>query len=73
MASDSGTARTELIAAIRARQADFTAAGDRAEAERNLPTDTMEILRELGAFWLKTRLSLRHVQKVRTLSYRIIL
>ena len=51
---DSGTVRTELIAAIRARRAEFAAAGDRAEADRNLPADTMETLRELGAFWLKT-------------------
>ncbi len=54
MASDSGTARAELIAAVRARRTEFAAAGDRAEAERNLPADTMETLRELGAFWLKT-------------------
>ncbi|TVZ07039.1 hypothetical protein EAS64_06865 [Trebonia kvetii] len=53
-ASDSGRASAELIAAIRARRAEFTAAGDRAEAERNLPADTMETLRDLGAFWLKT-------------------
>ena len=38
----------------RARRAEFEAAGDRAEAERNLPSDTMATLRELGAFWLKT-------------------
>ena len=51
---DSGTIRAELIAAVRARRAEFTAAGDRAEAERNLPASTMAALRELGAFWLKT-------------------
>ena len=51
---DSGTIRADLLAAIRARRAGFTAAGDRAEAERNLPADTMATLRDLGAFWLKT-------------------
>jgi indole-3-acetate monooxygenase len=50
----SGTVRAELLAEIRARRAEFAAAGDRAEAERNLPADTMATLRELGAFWLKT-------------------
>jgi alkylation response protein AidB-like acyl-CoA dehydrogenase len=51
---DSGVVRAELLAAIRARRAEFAAAGDRAEAERNLPADTVETLRDLGAFWLKT-------------------
>jgi alkylation response protein AidB-like acyl-CoA dehydrogenase len=51
---DSGAVRTDLIAAIRARRAEFAAAGDRAEADRNLPADTVQTLRELGAFWLKT-------------------
>lgn len=43
-----------LIAAIRARQAEFEAAGDVAEALRTLPPDTVSTLRELGLFWLKT-------------------
>ena len=51
---DSGAIRAELLAAIGERRAEFEAAGDRAETERNLPSDTMATLRELGAFWLKT-------------------
>jgi alkylation response protein AidB-like acyl-CoA dehydrogenase len=51
---DSGAIRAELLGAIRERRAEFEAAGDRAEAERNLPSGTMATLRELGAFWLKT-------------------
>jgi alkylation response protein AidB-like acyl-CoA dehydrogenase len=51
---DSGVIRTGLLAAIRERRQEFEAAGERAEAERNLPSGTMATLRELGAFWLKT-------------------
>jgi indole-3-acetate monooxygenase len=51
---DSGVIRTGLLAAIGARRPEFEAAGERAEAERNLPSGTMATLRELGAFWLKT-------------------
>jgi alkylation response protein AidB-like acyl-CoA dehydrogenase len=43
-----------LITAIRARQAEFQAAGDAAEALRTLPPDTVATLRDLGLFWLKT-------------------
>jgi len=43
-----------LITAIRARQAEFEAAGDAAEGLRTLPPDTVATLRELGLFWLKT-------------------
>jgi alkylation response protein AidB-like acyl-CoA dehydrogenase len=43
-----------LIAAIRARQAEFETAGDAAEALRTLPPDTVATLRDLGLFWLKT-------------------
>jgi indole-3-acetate monooxygenase len=51
---DSGAIRARLLAAVRERRCEFEAAGDRAEAERNLPSGTMATLRELGAFWLKT-------------------
>ncbi|HEX9039746.1 MAG TPA: acyl-CoA dehydrogenase family protein [Trebonia sp.] len=51
---DSGAIKAGLLAAIRERRAEFEAAGDRAEAERNLPSGAMATLRELGAFWLKT-------------------
>lgn len=51
---DSGAIRAGLLAAIRDRRKELEAAGERAEAERNLPSGTMGTLRELGAFWLKT-------------------
>jgi alkylation response protein AidB-like acyl-CoA dehydrogenase len=51
---DSGAIRAGLLAAIGTRRQEFEAAGERAEAERNLPSGTMATLRELGAFWLKT-------------------
>jgi alkylation response protein AidB-like acyl-CoA dehydrogenase len=51
---DSAAVRAGLLLAIGERRAEFEAAGMRAEAERNLPSGTMAILRELGAFWLKT-------------------
>ena len=44
----------ELLAQIRARRAEFEAAGNRAEELRTLPTDTVQTLRSLGLFWLKT-------------------
>jgi len=43
-----------LLAAIRSRKAEFEAAGERAEDLRTLPSDTVETLRSMGAFWLKT-------------------
>jgi alkylation response protein AidB-like acyl-CoA dehydrogenase len=43
-----------LLAAIRSRRAEFEAAGDQAEDLRTLPGETVETLRDLGAFWLKT-------------------
>jgi alkylation response protein AidB-like acyl-CoA dehydrogenase len=52
--NDSGAIRAGLLAAIGDRRPEFEAAGDLAEAERNLPSGTMATLRELGAFWLKT-------------------
>jgi indole-3-acetate monooxygenase len=48
-----GPAR-ELITAIRQRRAEFETAGDAAETLRTLPGDTVQTLRELGLFWLKT-------------------
>jgi len=51
---DSGAVKARLLAAIGTRRQEFEAAGERAEAERNLPSGTMTALRELGAFWLKT-------------------
>ena len=50
----SGAIRQRLIAAVRERRAEFEAAGERAEAERDLPQHTVALLRELGAYWLKT-------------------
>jgi alkylation response protein AidB-like acyl-CoA dehydrogenase len=44
----------ELIAAIGRHRAEFEAAGDAAEGLRTLPRDTVETLRGLGLFWLKT-------------------
>jgi alkylation response protein AidB-like acyl-CoA dehydrogenase len=44
----------ELIAAIARHRAEFEASGDAAEGLRTLPGDTVETLRGLGLFWLKT-------------------
>jgi len=43
-----------LLAAIQTHRAEFEAAGDQAEDLRTLPGATVETLREMGAFWLKT-------------------
>jgi len=48
------TDRDTLLAAIRSHRAEFEAAGDQAENLRTLPGDTVETLRAMGAFWLKT-------------------
>jgi alkylation response protein AidB-like acyl-CoA dehydrogenase len=48
------SAAAELIAAIGRHRAEFEAAGDAAEGLRTLPPDTVETLRGLGLFWLKT-------------------
>jgi alkylation response protein AidB-like acyl-CoA dehydrogenase len=48
------TGRDGLLAAIRTHRADFEAAGEQAEDLRTLPGDTVELLRDMGAFWLKT-------------------
>ena len=45
---------TGLLERLRARRGDFEAAGERAEQLRTLPPDIVEILRDLGLFWLKT-------------------
>lgn len=52
MAQGGGVA--ELLAQIRAHRAEFEAAGNRAEELRTLPPDTVQTLRSLGLFWLKT-------------------
>jgi indole-3-acetate monooxygenase len=46
--------RDELLAGIRAHREEFEAAGERSEQLRTLPSDTVETLRDLGVFWLKT-------------------
>ncbi len=48
------TDRDALLAAIRSHRAEFEAAGEQAEELRTLPADTVETLRGLGVFWLKT-------------------
>jgi indole-3-acetate monooxygenase len=52
--ADSAAVRDSLVAAIRERRPEFGAAGERAEALRTLPADTVATLRSLGLFWLKT-------------------
>src|SRR6185437_301395 len=49
---DGGVA--DLLAAIRARRAEFEAAGALAEEMRTLPPSAVSTLRSLGLFWLKT-------------------
>jgi alkylation response protein AidB-like acyl-CoA dehydrogenase len=46
------------IAAIRAERAAFEAAARRAEEERTLPAEIVELMRALRIFWLKTPLAL---------------
>ena len=54
-AADSAAIRDRLLAEIRTgRRAEFEAAGDRAEAARTLPAETVATLRGMGIFWLKT-------------------
>jgi alkylation response protein AidB-like acyl-CoA dehydrogenase len=48
------TLRDSLLAGIRARRAEFESAGERSEQLRTLPADTVETLRDMGVFWLKT-------------------
>lgn len=43
-----------LLDAVRRRRADFEAAARRAEDERTLPADVVEMMRDLRLFWLKT-------------------
>ncbi len=53
-AGPAGSLRDELLAGIRAHREEFEAAGERSEQLRTLPADTVETLRNLGVFWLKT-------------------
>jgi alkylation response protein AidB-like acyl-CoA dehydrogenase len=43
-----------FLDAIRERRTDFEAAARRAEEERTLPADIVELMRDLRLFWLKT-------------------
>ena len=43
-----------LLAGIRDRRPEFEAAGERAQALRTLPPETVQTLRDMGMFWLKT-------------------
>jgi indole-3-acetate monooxygenase len=47
-------ARERLLAGIREHRQEFEAAGDQAEKLRTLPPETVQTLRDLGVFWLKT-------------------
>lgn len=49
-----GGLRAELLGAIQRHRAEFEAAGDQAEELRTLPPDTVQTVRSLGLFWLKT-------------------
>jgi alkylation response protein AidB-like acyl-CoA dehydrogenase len=49
-----GDVREKLLAGIRAHRQEFEAAGDQAEKLRTLPAQTVETLRDLGVFWVKT-------------------
>jgi alkylation response protein AidB-like acyl-CoA dehydrogenase len=46
--------RDALLGGIRAHRAEFEAAGEASERLRTLPADTVETLRDMGVFWLKT-------------------
>ncbi len=49
-----GDVRDTLLAGIREHRQEFEAAGDQAEKLRTLPPETVQTLRDLGVFWLKT-------------------
>ncbi|HEY7488352.1 MAG TPA: acyl-CoA dehydrogenase family protein [Streptosporangiaceae bacterium] len=49
-----GTGGRGFLDAVRARRATFEAAARRAEEERTLPADVVEVLRDERLFWLKT-------------------
>lgn len=51
---DSGSIRDSLLAAVRAHRQEFETAGEQAEELRTLPPGTVETLRGMGVFWLKT-------------------
>jgi indole-3-acetate monooxygenase len=46
--------RGRLLAGVREHRQEFEAAGDQAEKLRTLPPETVQTLRDLGVFWLKT-------------------
>jgi indole-3-acetate monooxygenase len=52
--ADSDSVRDSLLAAIRSHKDEFEAAGEQAEELRTLPPGTVETLRDMGVFWLKT-------------------
>jgi indole-3-acetate monooxygenase len=49
-----GDVKDRLLAGIREHRQEFEAAGDQAEKLRTLPPETVQTLRDLGVFWLKT-------------------
>jgi indole-3-acetate monooxygenase len=49
-----GDVRDKLLAGIGEHRQEFEAAGDEAEKLRTLPPSTVQTLRDLGVFWLKT-------------------
>ena len=49
-----GDVREKLLAGVREHRQEFEAAGDEAEKLRTLPPETVQTLRDLGVFWLKT-------------------
>jgi hypothetical protein len=49
-----GGVRAGLLSDIRDRRQEFEAAGERAEELRTLPPDTVQTLRRMRVFWLKT-------------------
>jgi indole-3-acetate monooxygenase len=51
---DSTVVRAELLDAIRSRRQEFATAGAEAERLRELPACTVQTLRGMGVFWLKT-------------------
>jgi alkylation response protein AidB-like acyl-CoA dehydrogenase len=49
-----GDVREKLLVGIGAHRQEFEAAGDEAEKLRTLPPETVQTLRDLGVFWVKT-------------------
>jgi indole-3-acetate monooxygenase len=54
LAGGGSAVRDRLLAGIREHRQEFEAAGDQAEKLRTLPPETVQTLRDLGVFWLKT-------------------